>query len=85
MEDINDCVHHWIIGDNHGPKSRGECRLCGKQREFLNSWDAAVEARFMKAIHHAWKLGKSKQNRAKAIRKAKHGGIVYGLDIPYSE
>jgi len=85
MEDINDCVHHWIIGDNHGPKSRGECRLCGKQREFLNSWDAAVEARFMKAIHHAWELGKDKKNKAKAIRKAKHGGIVYGLDIPYSE
>ena len=80
MEDINDCVHHWIIGDNHGPKSRGECRLCGKQREFLNSWDAAVEARFMKAIHHAWQRDKS--SKAKAINKARHGGIVYGLHTP---
>jgi hypothetical protein len=83
MEKISDCVHHWIIGKAVGPKSQGKCRLCGKQREFLNSWDAAVEARFMRVIHHAWQ--KDKANKAKAINKAKHGGIVYGLDTFHSE
>ena len=80
MAKISNCTHHWIIGNAVGPKSYGKCRLCGKQREFLNSWDAAVEARFMKALHHAWQ--RDKASKAKAINKAKHGGIVYGLNAP---
>ena len=62
------CSHHWIIGDPVGPKSPGKCRLCGKQREFLNSWDAAVEARFFQAIHHAWK----------PKNKKRQGNIIFG-------
>ncbi len=30
------CRHHWIIEYPEGPVSRGVCRRCGAEREFLN-------------------------------------------------
>ena len=38
------CPHHWIIERASGPTSKGVCRLCGAEKEFLNyvekgSWD----------------------------------------------
>lgn len=29
-------VHHWRIEEANGPISRGQCRLCGEQKEFRN-------------------------------------------------
>ena len=31
------CAHHWIIEEAHGPTSRGKCKKCGLQRDFLNN------------------------------------------------
>jgi len=37
---VNDgCAHHWIIEAPDGPSSRGICKICGLQREFLNAWN----------------------------------------------
>lgn len=38
------CRHHWIIESASGPTSKGVCRLCGAEKQFLNyvgqgSWD----------------------------------------------
>ena len=31
------CHHYWIIDMANGPKSRGICKYCGEERDFLNS------------------------------------------------
>ena len=31
------CAHHWIIETADSPVSKGECQLCGEEREFSNS------------------------------------------------
>ena len=31
------CAHHWIIETADGPVSKGECQLCGENREFNSS------------------------------------------------
>jgi len=31
------CQHHWIIESPSGPTSMGRCRLCGAERQFINS------------------------------------------------
>jgi len=31
------CGHHWKIEEAQGPTSRGVCKLCGMEREFLNT------------------------------------------------
>lgn len=31
------CRHHWKIEEAQGPTSRGVCKLCGMNREFLNT------------------------------------------------
>lgn len=31
------CHHYWLIEGANGPISRGVCKLCGAEREFLNS------------------------------------------------
>ena len=31
------CAHHWIIETADGPVSKGECQLCGEEREFSKS------------------------------------------------
>ena len=31
-----DCSHHWIIESPKGPTSRGVCKHCGAEKEFLN-------------------------------------------------
>lgn len=36
-----DCRHYWVIEAADGPVSRGVCRFCGEEREFLNSWSDA--------------------------------------------
>ena len=30
------CAHHWIIEAAGGPTSKGVCRRCGAEKEFLN-------------------------------------------------
>ncbi len=30
------CRHHWIIEAPSGPTSRGVCKLCGAEKEFMN-------------------------------------------------
>ena len=36
------CQHHWIIDKPAGPTSRGLCRNCGEERDFLNHWECSV-------------------------------------------
>ena len=31
------CSHHWIIKTPEGSVSIGICKLCGKEKEFINS------------------------------------------------
>ena len=35
------CRHYWSIESADGPTSRGICRVCGEEKEFLNSWSDA--------------------------------------------
>jgi hypothetical protein len=37
----NNCRHYWVIEDAGGPTSRGVCKFCGAEKEFLNSWPDA--------------------------------------------
>ena len=30
------CQHHWVIDPPAGPVSKGACRNCGEERDFLN-------------------------------------------------
>ena len=30
------CQHHWVIDPPEGPVSKGVCRSCGEERDFLN-------------------------------------------------
>jgi hypothetical protein len=34
----SNCRHYWVIEDAGGPTSRGICKFCGAEKEFLNSW-----------------------------------------------
>ncbi len=31
------CVHHWVIEFPSEPTSKGVCKRCGSEREFVNS------------------------------------------------
>ena len=31
------CMHYWLIESATGRKSRGVCKFCGAEKEFLNS------------------------------------------------
>jgi hypothetical protein len=31
-----ECRHHWVIDTAHGPTSKGKCKNCGAEKEFLN-------------------------------------------------
>ena len=33
-----DCAHYWRIESPDGLISKGECKLCGAEKEFCNSW-----------------------------------------------
>ncbi len=35
------CRHYWNIEPASGPASRGVCKICGEEKEFLNSWSDA--------------------------------------------
>ena len=35
------CRHYWNIESADGPMSRGVCKVCGEEKEFLNSWSDA--------------------------------------------
>ena len=35
-QELSGCQHHWVIDRPAGPVSRGECRSCGEERDFLN-------------------------------------------------
>ncbi len=41
------CCHYWKIEEAQGPTSRGVCKLCGMEKEFLNTipGDSPVLAR----------------------------------------
>ena len=30
------CQHHWVVEPPAGPVSKGVCRSCGEERDFLN-------------------------------------------------
>lgn len=36
------CVHHWIIESPNGRESRGVCKHCGLQKEFVNSTESVM-------------------------------------------
>ena len=36
------CSHHWIIEIAQGPTSKGVCKYCGEEKEFLNSWQDSL-------------------------------------------
>jgi hypothetical protein len=38
------CRHYWHIETASGPTSRGVCKICGEEREFLNSWSSSDQA-----------------------------------------
>ena len=38
---VSNCAHHWVIETPAGPVSRGQCKRCGEEREFLNSPDSS--------------------------------------------
>lgn len=38
---VSNCAHHWVIESPAGPVSRGQCKRCGEEREFLNSPDSS--------------------------------------------
>ena len=44
IEDESVCQHHWMLESPAGPVSRGVCRVCGEERDFLNYIDG----------YHAW-------------------------------
>ncbi len=33
---LGPCQHHWVLEPPAGPVSKGECRSCGEERDFLN-------------------------------------------------
>ena len=35
-ETATTCRHHWIIETPSGPVSKGVCKLCGEERDFVN-------------------------------------------------
>ncbi|MDA1348499.1 MAG: hypothetical protein O3A47_06480 [Chloroflexi bacterium] len=40
--DVNVCQHHWVIDKPSGPTSRGLCRNCSEERDFLNYWEGSA-------------------------------------------
>ena len=36
---IDQCVHHWMIDPPENEVSKGICRKCGQERNFLNNID----------------------------------------------
>lgn len=36
---VQDCRHHWLLGEVTGPESLGVCKLCGAQKVYKN-WPA---------------------------------------------
>jgi hypothetical protein len=39
------CAHYWLIDSAEGHISRGVCKFCGEEREFLNSVPAYASLR----------------------------------------
>jgi len=37
FESEMECRHYWLIESPNGPSSRGVCKFCGMEREFLNA------------------------------------------------
>lgn len=37
QEELMECAHHWLIEPPSGPMSKGVCKLCGAEKEFLNN------------------------------------------------
>ncbi len=35
-QELPGCQHHWVIDRPAGPVSKGVCRSCGEERDFLN-------------------------------------------------
>ena len=38
---LGPCNHHWVIDPPAGPVSKGACRSCGEERDFLNYIEGA--------------------------------------------
>ncbi len=39
--EVKTCQHYWNIEAATGPISRGICKICGEEKEFLNSWSSS--------------------------------------------
>ncbi|MBI4284587.1 MAG: hypothetical protein HY670_01630 [Chloroflexi bacterium] len=37
-ETKSDCCHYWVIETPNGANSRGVCRFCKAEKEFINSY-----------------------------------------------
>ena len=35
-QELSGCQHHWVMDRPAGPVSKGACRSCGEERDFLN-------------------------------------------------
>ncbi len=44
----DECAHHWMIDTPNGETSEGNCKSCGKKREFLNYSQRKVMTRSVK-------------------------------------
>jgi len=57
--------HHFIIKTAHGLTSKGVCKICGEEREFLNS----LPARNTGFVPNSLKTGKIKRPNKTGGRK----------------
>ena len=52
MVDESGCEHFWIIESPNGPTSRGECRVCGEARDFVNYLESSAWTSAGMTIQH---------------------------------
>ena len=45
-KDVEICRHYWLIEFSNQPTSRGICKFCGCEREFINSFETLRSAAF---------------------------------------
>ena len=40
------CIHYWIVEPANAPTSRGICKYCGCERQFMNSFEKLRSATY---------------------------------------